>query len=1101
VTALVVTLAVVGVVTGLVDDRIAAAPPPPAWTTQLLLAVALTLAGRLTVAFRHRGEVDALDVFEAALTPAIALVPGLRLILLVAVAKLLAQLWLRMPSSKLAFNVAQWMACTGLASVTFAALSRPDAPMSHRVPALVAAMLVVAATNLAALALLFVLLPGGPAPGSVFQARQLVRSLVITTVTVGTGVATAIAAQQNRGVLFALFGLLLLLHWAGRGYALQGAHFDQRHWLQSATHTLSASVDPLQSAPTFLADVCRSCRAQAAELVLRRRGPVEMYRFGPGPGRPLSADLLDAELPAHVVALPRSAGWRSLASWLRRRAAAHDDPAAAALRSAGWTDWLAVPVVCDDARVGVLSVYDRTGLAELDASDLTVLQALAHELSSALQRAELIDEAVSAQDSVARIIARSNDGIVAIAEDGTIVAWNPALADMTGRAADEALGGPVSLLDARDVLGRHVPLEDWAAEVQLPVEFQIRAEDGTARWVSCSFAQDTDRAGGQLLVVMVRDVTELRRQRALLAGQAQIMELIASDEQPDTSLQAIARLVAGELDGATVGILSAGEGTAGRVLAVSRTAPSALPGDLTIPPDLWRQPARDRHPVVLEPAPGRDDARYWAMPVAEDEYSQARAVLIVRPTPGAQVDDHATEVLRTAARLTSVCLSREQARARLAHQASHDPLTGLPNRVLFLDRCATALATADRAGSPVVVLFVDLDQFKVVNDSLGHDVGDRLLVAVAERLRHAIRPADTIARFGGDEFTILCEDLDRDGAGVLAERLLAVFDSPFLMGDLEVFETASIGIAVATPSARPADLLQQADAAMYRAKDGGGNRYAYFDSRIRRRADARLASYTALRRAVDECQFKVRYQPMVRLQDESLAGMEALVRWQDARGRLLAPHEFIDLAEETGLIVPLGAFVLRTALLDLPQLSWVGANPARMSVNVSARQLTSPEFLPTVRRALEDSGVAPQRLSLEITESVLLTRSSAVYSVIDQLKKIGVGLSLDDFGTGHSSLDYLRLVPVDELKIDRRFVAEMTSNRESRAIVSAVIHLGHELGLRVVAEGIERAEQANCLADLGCDLAQGFYYSPPLPAEDVVGPDDGHRLPAPPVAR
>jgi EAL domain-containing protein (putative c-di-GMP-specific phosphodiesterase class I) len=321
-----------------------------------------------------------------------------------------------------------------------------------------------------------------------------------------------------------------------------------------------------------------------------------------------------------------------------------------------------------------------------------------------------------------------------------------------------------------------------------------------------------------------------------------------------------------------------------------------------------------------------------------------------------------------------------------------------------------------------------------------------------------------------------------------------VFDSPFLMGDLEVFETASIGIAVATPSARPADLLQQADAAMYRAKDGGGNRYAYFDSRIRRRADARLAGYTALRRAVDECQFQVRYQPMVTLQDGSLAGMEALVRWQDAKGGLRAPHEFIDLAEETGLIVPLGAFVLRTALLELPRLCWDGSSPARMSVNVSARQLTSPEFLPTVRRSLADSGVAPQRLSLEITESVLLTRSAAVYGVIDQLKKIGVSLSLDDFGTGHSSLDYLRLVPVDELKVDRRFVAELTTNRESRAIVSAVIHLGHELGLRVVAEGIERPEQAECLADLGCDLAQGFYYSPPLPPQDVLAPGDPLRL-------
>jgi diguanylate cyclase (GGDEF)-like protein len=386
----------------------------------------------------------------------------------------------------------------------------------------------------------------------------------------------------------------------------------------------------------------------------------------------------------------------------------------------------------------------------------------------------------------------------------------------------------------------------------------------------------------------------------------------------------------------------------------------------------------------------------------------------------------------------------------------------------------------------VVLLFLDLDEFKVVNDSLGHDVGDRLLVAVAERLRHALRPADTIARFGGDEFTILCEGVQDEDARILAERILALFDAPFHIGDIEVFESASIGIAVGTHSARPSDLLQQADAAMYRAKDGGGNRYVFFESRIGRRVDARLAPYTALRRAVDEQQLQVRYQPIVSMQDGALAAIEALVRWEHPTGVLLPPQDFIDLAEDTGLIVPLGAFVLRTAVLDLRQLSLNGGSPPRISVNVSARQLTSQRFSHTVRRALEESGIPPQRLSLEITESVLLTRSSAVYGVINELKSIGVSLSLDDFGTGHSSLDYLRRVPVDEVKIDRRFIADLLTSRQSRAIVSAVIRLAHDLGLHVVAEGIEQADQAACLSDLGCDLAQGFYYSPALPAGEVL---------------
>jgi diguanylate cyclase (GGDEF)-like protein/PAS domain S-box-containing protein len=760
------------------------------------------------------------------------------------------------------------------------------------------------------------------------------------------------------------------------------------------------------------------------------------------------------------------------------------------VRSAGWRDCLAVPVLCDDARVGVLAVYDRTGLAELDSADLTVLQALAQELAAALQRADLIDQALRARDSAARIIAGSNDGIVALAADATVVAWNPALAEITGRSAEEMIGASIADLDLRDSSGRPVALHRWPDGGPLPGELQIRAVDGSARWVSCSYAQDTDRwRGGQMLVVMVRDVTELRRQRALVAGQAQILELIAADQPPETSLRAIARLVAAEFDGAIVGIVTSQNHSGGAALAVTEPPSpdeAAFSAELVAAADVCGPQLADGRPHVLDVRCCGADGPCWVMPVPKDEHSRARAVLVVRPHGAAALDDHAEQVLRTAARLTDVCLSREEARARLAHQASHDALTGLPNRALFLDRCSDALRAVEDGAPPVVLLFVDLDEFKVVNDSLGHDVGDRLLVAVAERLRHAVRPSDTIARFGGDEFTILCPGVREEGARMLAERVLALFDSPFHVGEVEVFETASVGIAVGDRSSRPSDLLQQADAAMYGAKDGGGNRYFFFESGIGRHLDARLASYTALRRAVDECQFQVHYQPIVSISDGSLAGMEALVRWEHPSGSLLPPQDFIDLAEDTGLIVPLGAFVLRTAVLDLPRLSLHGAQPSRISVNVSARQLTSPHFLETVRHALKESDVAPERLFLEITESVLLTRSSAVYGVIDELKSLGVGLSLDDFGTGHSSLDYLRHVPVNELKIDRRFIADLLTSRESRAIVSAVIRLARDLGLQVVAEGIEGAEQAACLAELGCDLAQGYYYSPPLPAGEVV---------------
>ena len=1066
----------------------------PASTTQVLLAVALVLAGRLTIAFRHRGEVDAFDVFEAALTPAVALVPGVRLILIVAVAKIVAQLWLRMPPSKLAFNVAQWTACAGLASVTFAALSSADTPISQRLPALVAAMAVVAIVNLAALAALFILLPGGPALGQLFQTRQLARSVTITAVMVTTGAAIALTVEQHRGALLALFGLLLLLHWTGRGYALQAADADQRRWLQSATHTLSASVDPRHSVSAFLADVRRCCKAQAAELALHDGGRVEVYRAGSDVTDSTVAALLDADLPLHVVAIPRSSGWKGLTSSLGRSRPQRREPADVVVRSAGWRDCLAVPVLRDGARVGVLAVYDRTGPADVEATDLTVLEALAHELSAALQRAQLINELLSARDGAARIIAGSNDGIVAIAVDGSVVAWNPALAAMTGRSAEEMIGGQVEDLGARDASGAPVRLQSWATDNDLPAELQIRAEDGSSRWVSCSYAEESGGwRSGRMLVVMVRDVTELRRQRALLAGQAQVLELIASDAPAQESLCAIAGLVSAQIEGAAVAVLSAdGDGADRFVLAplassgVPAVGVAALTIDLaTVTFEQWARSARDAQPLVLDAARQGDNAAHWAMPVIHEDVARLRAVLVVRPNQAAPVDGHALEVLSTAARLTSLCLSRETARATLAHQATHDPLTGLPNRTLFLERCAQALRAAKQSSGHVIVLFVDLDQFKVVNDSLGHSVGDQLLVALAERLNNAVRPYD-VARFGGDEFIILCEGVSLGDARVLADRVLALFDNPFHLDDNEVFETASVGIAVGRGSARPVDLLQQADAAMYRAKAGGGNQYAIFDSRIRRRADERFASYTGLRRAVDEQQFQVYYQPMVRLQDGSLAGMEALVRWQHPQRGLLLPQAFIELAEETGLIVPLGAFVLHTALTQLPWLSLDGARPARISVNVSARQLTSPELLPAVHRSLRDAGVPPHRLSVEITESALLTESPTVRGVINELKNIGVTLSLDDFGTGHSSLDYLRRVPVDELKIDRRFISDLTTSKQSQSIVSAVINLAHDLGLWVVAEGVEHADQADCLCELGCDLAQGFFYSVPLPPEQVL---------------
>jgi diguanylate cyclase (GGDEF)-like protein len=420
-------------------------------------------------------------------------------------------------------------------------------------------------------------------------------------------------------------------------------------------------------------------------------------------------------------------------------------------------------------------------------------------------------------------------------------------------------------------------------------------------------------------------------------------------------------------------------------------------------------------------------------------------------------------------------------RELIVHQASHDALTGLPNRTVFLERCGHALHLAERHHELAVVLFVDLDRFKVINDSLGHDAGDRLLVAVAERLQLAVRPTDTIARFGGDEFTILCERVQSpDDARVLAERVLDLFAKPFQLEEREVFETASVGIAVGQAPQLPEEIMQDADAAMYRAKAGGGNRFDFFDETLRRQSQQRLADYAGLRRALEGREFEIHYQPTFALADGAPVGMEALARWRHPRRGLLQPDSFIDLAEETGLIVPLGRQILTTVLAQMP-VAEATPQPLRIAVNLSARQLTQPDLAAMVSTSLAEAGVPPARLALEITESLLLTDSAEMQSVIGQLKEIGVDLSLDDFGTGHSSMDYLKFLPVDELKIERRFVAGLLSDRRDRAIVSAIIQLAHDLGLRVVAEGIETPEQAQLLRELGCDVGQGYYFGRPAP--------------------
>ena len=440
------------------------------------------------------------------------------------------------------------------------------------------------------------------------------------------------------------------------------------------------------------------------------------------------------------------------------------------------------------------------------------------------------------------------------------------------------------------------------------------------------------------------------------------------------------------------------------------------------------------------------------------------------------------------ARAIRYAVERKRAETQLLHQALHDPLTDLPNRALFLDRLGVALARSRRADSLVAVLFIDLDRFKVVNDSLGHTAGDVLLILVAERLREVLSRSETLARFGGDEFTILTEDITSETeAMAMADRVSAALADPFGVEGSEMFLTASIGIALGDESTDPEALVRDADAAMHRAKERGKSRHEVFDEGVRATVMRRLEVEQALHRALDRGEFELHYQPKVSLRGGHVVGLEALMRWKHPERGVVPPAEFIPVAEETGVIVELGAWALDRACAQLAD--WrplTGGRPVQMAVNLSARQLRETELLETVSSALARHGIKPAELILEITESLVVEENETTQASFAALEALGVQLAVDDFGTGYASLAALKRFPADLLKIDRQFVAGLGKGATDPAIVSAVIMLGHALDLRVVAEGVETREQLTILTDLGCDLAQGFLFAPPAPPEDIA---------------
>jgi diguanylate cyclase (GGDEF)-like protein len=450
------------------------------------------------------------------------------------------------------------------------------------------------------------------------------------------------------------------------------------------------------------------------------------------------------------------------------------------------------------------------------------------------------------------------------------------------------------------------------------------------------------------------------------------------------------------------------------------------------------------------------------------------------------------EALTSFAKLASIALDNARLVDVAQRGALYDPITGLPNRELLADRIAHALAGRHpAASSSVAVLLLDLDRFKVINETLGHAAGDGLLQAVGQRLLHALRPGDTVARFAGDQFAIVLDPIESVGEAVaVAERLAAELRAPFSMHDRDWFISAAMGIALPDGErSTPDELLREAEIAMVRAKGDPVRRHAVFEPTMSDQTIERLDLESDLRRALDQHELRLHYQPIVDLRSEEILGFEALVRWQHPVRGLVPPLAFIPMAEETGLIVPLGRWVLETACQQAArwQRSAVrgGFTPPFVSVNLSARQFMQADLVEQIGGALATTGIEPDMLELEITESVVMDRSEAGIRTLRQLRALGVRLVLDDFGTGYSSLAYLKHLPLDTIKVDRTFVAGIEEPAD-RSIVDAVIAMAHGLGIDVVAEGIETERQAERLRELGCDRGQGFLFARPMPVERVT---------------
>jgi diguanylate cyclase (GGDEF)-like protein len=558
---------------------------------------------------------------------------------------------------------------------------------------------------------------------------------------------------------------------------------------------------------------------------------------------------------------------------------------------------------------------------------------------------------------------------------------------------------------------------------------------------------------------------ERRRQASVLADQNRVLNLIASGAELKAILTTLAEFIEVQSEGGLCSLVAQNAGGTGVCVGLS---PS-------MPPGFDRTVAGTRLQLLSDrPIVGSKD--------------QLLGMLSLYKRPDAELRQPNSPLIGICANLAGIAIESCQAAERIRHLAHHDDLTGLPNRLLFNYQLPKALARAQRDGTSVGVLFLDLDRFKIINDTLGHDAGDMVLRQIAGHLRSCVREIDTLARVGGDEFTVLVEQLaDTQYLGAIADKLLTAMASPLAIGGNVYQLSGSIGIAVyPDDGADGASLLKNADIAMYGAKASGRNNYQFYSSDINAHSLERLALENELRQAVARREFEVHYQPKVDISTGRIAGAEALVRWRHPHRGMLLPGEFIFVAEEVGLISSIGSFVLDTVCADIAQWRDAGLPPMRVAINLSAQQFADSRLIDNLNQVLQQTGCDPELLEFEITESVVMTSPGKALQLLEQIKDYGITLAIDDFGTGHSSLAYLKRFPVDSVKIDCTFVRDIAKDPNDVAIIKAIIALGHSLDLKVVAEGVESITQLEILRRFQCDEFQGFLFSEAVPSAKIA---------------